>query len=226
VRAGLDWAFSADGDQQIGVALTVAVVPLWVQLSLFAECCDRVARALAVLEGNEPATSRARMQLSAALGWSLMYGVGRAREAGPAWRATLGLAESLDDIGYQRRALWGLCIDQFNNGEFRSALEFARRFAGLVADSSDAIELMMAERILATALHYLQCPPSYRPRARAPFRPCAATADRPVTVRSPRLGALFPGPHPVAAGVCRLGDPGGRGKYRGRACRRARPNVL
>jgi predicted ATPase/DNA-binding winged helix-turn-helix (wHTH) protein len=155
VRAGLDWAFSADGDPQIGVALTVAVVPLWVQLSLFGECRERVERALAVLGGDEPATARARMQLSAARAWSLMYGVGRAREAGPAWTATLDLAERLDDRGYRVRALWGLCIDQFKNGEFRTALEFARRFAGLVADSTDEIDLMMAERILATSLHYL-----------------------------------------------------------------------
>ena len=38
VRAGLDWAFSADGDPQIGAALTAASVPLWVHLSLFGEC--------------------------------------------------------------------------------------------------------------------------------------------------------------------------------------------
>jgi predicted ATPase/DNA-binding winged helix-turn-helix (wHTH) protein len=152
VRAGLDWAFSPEGDAQIGVALTVAVVPLWEQLSLLGECRERVARALAALEGDEAVTARPRMQLSAALGWSLMYGVGRAREAGPAWATTLDLAERLDDTGYRLRALWSLCIDQFNNGELRGALEFARRFAALAAQTSDAIDLMMADRLLATAL--------------------------------------------------------------------------
>jgi predicted ATPase len=155
VRASLDWAFSPDGDIEIGVALTIVVVPLWVQLSLFGECRERVERALASLDGGAAATARPRMQLSAALGWSLMYGVGRAREAGPAWAATLELAERLGDRGYRLRALWGLCIDQFNNGQFRAALEFARRFAALATSSTDAIDLMMADRILATALHYL-----------------------------------------------------------------------
>jgi len=96
-----------------------------------------------------------RMQLSAARGWSLMYGVGRAREAGPAWAATLQLAEQLGDGDYRLRALWGLCIDQFNNGEFRKALEFAHRFADAVAGSSNSVDLMMADRLLATTLHYL-----------------------------------------------------------------------
>jgi predicted ATPase/DNA-binding winged helix-turn-helix (wHTH) protein len=31
VRAALDWAFAPDGDSRIGVTLTIAVVPLWVQ---------------------------------------------------------------------------------------------------------------------------------------------------------------------------------------------------
>jgi predicted ATPase/DNA-binding winged helix-turn-helix (wHTH) protein len=154
VRAALDWAFSPAGDLQIGVALTIVVVPLWVQLSLLGECHERVARALAALEGDEAATARPRMQLSAALGWSLMYGVGRARESGPAWATTLDLAERLDDTGYRLRALWSLCIDQFNNGDLRTALEFAGRFAALAPQTGDAVDLMMADRLLATAQHY------------------------------------------------------------------------
>ncbi len=54
VRAGLDWAFSPDGDPQIGVALTIAVVPLWIQLSLLGECRERVERALASLDSDGP----------------------------------------------------------------------------------------------------------------------------------------------------------------------------
>jgi predicted ATPase/DNA-binding winged helix-turn-helix (wHTH) protein len=154
VRAALDWATSPDGDRQIGVALTVAVIPLWVQLSLFGECRERVEQALAGLDDDQPETARWRMQLSAALGWALTYGVGRAREAGPAWTTTLKLAEQLDDRSYRLRALWSLCIDQFNNGSLRTALEFARCFAELAAGSSDAVELMMADRLLATAYHY------------------------------------------------------------------------
>jgi len=155
VRASLDWAFSTEGESQIGVALTAAAVTLWVQLSLLGECRERADLALAKLDEATPDGPRLRMQLLAARGWSLMYGVGRAREAGPAWAATLQLAEQLDNRDYLLRALWGLCIDQFNNGEFRKALEFARRFADVVASSNDTIDLMMADRLLATTLHYL-----------------------------------------------------------------------
>jgi predicted ATPase len=183
VRAALDWAFSPAGDPQIGVALTVAVVPLWVHLSLMGECRERVERALAVLEGDEATIARPRMQLFAALGWSLMYGVGRARETSAAWTATLELAERLDDTGYRLRALWGLCIDQFNIGELRTALEFARRFARLVENSTDAIDLMMADRILATALHYFGDQKSARHHIERMLASHAALAQQPQIVR-------------------------------------------
>ena len=165
------------------MALTVAVVPLWVQLSLFGECRERVERALAGLDGADGATARPRMQLSAALAWSLMYGVGRAREAGPAWATTLELAERLDDTGYRLRALWGLCIDQFNNGELRAALEFARRFADLAANSSDAIDLMMADRLLATTLHYFGDQRKARHHIDRALAHLAALAQQPQIVR-------------------------------------------
>ena len=155
IRASLDWAFSPGGDAQTGVALTAAAVPLWVQLSLLAECRERTELALARLDGTAPDASRLRMQLSAARAWSLMYGVGRAREAGPAWALALQLAEQLGDADYLLRALWGLCIDQFNNGEFRKALDFANRFAEIAAGSSNSVDLMMADRLLATTLHYI-----------------------------------------------------------------------
>ncbi|WP_247499265.1 winged helix-turn-helix domain-containing protein [Bradyrhizobium sp. 149] len=155
VRTSLDWAFSSGGDPQLGAALTAAAVPLWVQLSLLTECRERTELALARLDPTAANGLRIRMQLSAARGWSLMYGVGRAREAGSAWAETLQLAEQLEDRDYLLRALWGLCIDQFNNGEFQRALEFAHRFATVVADAGNPVDRMMADRLLATTLHYL-----------------------------------------------------------------------
>lgn len=183
VRAALDWAFSPEGDRQIGVMLTIVVVPLWVQLSLLSECRERVARALDALDGDEAATARPRMQLSAALGWSLMYGVGRAREAGPAWATTLALAERLGDTGYRLRALWSLCIDQFNNGDLRTALEFARRFAALAAQTNDAIDRMMADRLLATAQHYFGDQREARHHIDRALTQLAALAQQPQIVR-------------------------------------------
>jgi predicted ATPase/DNA-binding winged helix-turn-helix (wHTH) protein len=155
VRTALGWAFAPEGDAQIGIELVVVSVPLWVQLSLLAECRDRVQLALDRLDREAADAERLRMKLSAALGWSLMYGLGRARQAGPAWATVLELAERLGDRDYLLRALWGLSINQFNDGQFRRALEFAYRFKEVAGGSDDPIELIMTDRLLATALHYL-----------------------------------------------------------------------
>ena len=171
VRAGLDWAFTADGDAQIGVALTVAVVPLWMQLSLLGECRERVERALASLGDDATTTARSRMQLSAALGWSLMYGVGRAQQTGAAWATTLELAEELDDTEYRRRALWGLCIDQFNNGNVGTAVGLCPALRQSVSKfhRRDRIDDGRPNPGHGVALprRSEKCPPSYRPSARA-----------------------------------------------------------
>jgi len=156
LRAALEWAFSAEGDAATGVALTIAAVPLWVELSLMAECRGWVERALASLGGGaSEAMSRARMQLSAALGWSRMFAAGPARETGAAWETTLVLAEQLGDAGYVSRALWGLWVDSLNNGAMPQALELAERFERTVAGSADAIDRLMADRMLATTLHFM-----------------------------------------------------------------------
>ncbi|MEY9641552.1 putative ATPase/DNA-binding winged helix-turn-helix (wHTH) protein [Bradyrhizobium japonicum] len=154
VRAALNWAFGPDGDAALGIALTAAAVTLWVRLSLFAECRERAKTALTAL-GDSGRDDRIRMQLLSALGWSLMYGEGRAREARPILETTLELADRLDDKDFRLRALWGLCIDQFNNGQFGKARALADRFANAAANSSDRTDLMLGDRLMAVALHYL-----------------------------------------------------------------------
>jgi tetratricopeptide (TPR) repeat protein len=126
---------------------------LWVRLSLFAECRERSRTALAAL--GDTGDDHIRMQLLSALGWSLMYGEGRAREARPILETTFELADRLDDKDFRLRALWGLCIDQFNNGQFGKARALAERFASAAANSPDRTDAMLSDRLMAVALHYL-----------------------------------------------------------------------
>ena len=155
VRAALDWAGSADGDPDVLVALTVSAVPLWVQLSLMGECQARVRPALAALESIKARdTDDARMRLYAALGWSLMYAAGRSGEIGSAWGTTLDLAARLNNEIYYVRGLWGVWMSKLNTGDLEAALDHAQRLLDRVAGSHDAADLMLADRLMATTLHY------------------------------------------------------------------------
>jgi predicted ATPase/DNA-binding winged helix-turn-helix (wHTH) protein len=150
LRAALDWAFSPVGDPEIGVALTVRVVPLWFKLSLMTECRGRVEQALSAAGAEvEP---RVIMRLSAALAATSLYTVGAAPEVAAAWNDVLAIADRLDDTEYRLWARWGLWNYQLNHGAFREALPFARHFSDFATNAAD---LAIGDRLVGISLHYL-----------------------------------------------------------------------
>ena len=155
LRLALDWAFSLAGDTEIGVALTVAALPLWTHLSLNAECRQRVERALSVGATGEGRTALRDMQLFAALGAMLIYTQGPGQNANDAWSNVVELAEKLGDKDYQIRALWGLWSDRFNNGAFRAALEIAEKVKDIAVRSGVPANSLISDRMVGISLFYL-----------------------------------------------------------------------
>jgi predicted ATPase/DNA-binding winged helix-turn-helix (wHTH) protein len=155
LRAALDWAFSATGEESDAIRLTVAAVPLWFQLSLIDECRARVEEALKRVAAAEHVSDARVMQLHAAHGWSLMYTTGPARETGEAWNTALQLAERLGSTDYRLRAMWGLWAGSINNGQFTEALELARRFRQVAETAPDRADTLVGERMIAQSLHFL-----------------------------------------------------------------------
>jgi predicted ATPase/DNA-binding winged helix-turn-helix (wHTH) protein len=155
VRAALDWAFSPCGDAEIGAALSASAVPLWFQLSLIDECRRRVQQALAAVRPAAGAGTRRDMQLFAALATALLYTKGPGQEVNAAWTNVLRIAESLDDIDYRLRALWGLWASRVNSGEPRPALELALAFVSHAASKADPADSLVGDRMTGLALHLL-----------------------------------------------------------------------
>jgi predicted ATPase/DNA-binding winged helix-turn-helix (wHTH) protein len=155
LRAALDWAFSPGGDPRVGIALTVASVPLWMHLSLMEECRARIEEALA----SHASVPEQAMQLQAALGLALMYTKGAVPETRAALSGALELAERLANKDYQARALWGLCVDRLNNAAFREALALAERFRQVAVGSPD---LPIGDRMMGLSLYFLGEPAAAR----------------------------------------------------------------
>src|ERR1700730_18089741 len=155
LRAALDWAFSPHGDTSIGVALTVASVPLWLQLSLMEECRRQVERALSCLGPGSNRDASREMQLYSALGASLMYPNGPVPAPAAAWTQALEIAQTLDDTEYQLRALWGLFPFRVRGGEYRAALALAQTFCSLAANSADPADRLIGDGMTGIALHHL-----------------------------------------------------------------------
>jgi len=155
VRTALDWTFSPDGDASIGVALTAAAIPLWLHLSLLYECSTRVDQALSNLTAGAVQDPVREMKLYAALGASSLYSRGAIHELGVAWTKALGIAESLHDVEYQLRSLWGLWAFHLATGEWRVSLGIAERFCALAAHRPDPNERAIADRMIGFSQHYL-----------------------------------------------------------------------
>jgi predicted ATPase/DNA-binding winged helix-turn-helix (wHTH) protein len=155
LRAALDWAFSANGDASLGMALTAAGVPLWMLVPLVDECRRRVARALAALDSDANCHPRLEMRLHAAMGEALRHATGATPEHEAAWTKALELAVSLDDVECQLRSLWGLWSSHLTGGRHRIALELAQRFCALARNGPDPQDRVFGEQMIGAALHHL-----------------------------------------------------------------------
>jgi tetratricopeptide (TPR) repeat protein len=91
----------------------------------------------------------------AAFGASLLYTRGPVPETGAAWTRALEIAERLADTEYRLRALWGLWTCQHYMGAYRTALGLAQRFSDLAATGADPADLLIADRMMGSSLHYL-----------------------------------------------------------------------
>ncbi len=108
VRRALDWAFSADGDPMLGVALTEAALPLWMHLSLMNECRSRVAQSLSILTSRAQRNPRLELQFQHALGAVLLNIEASGPEIETALNEALRIADDLNDTDYKLRILWCL----------------------------------------------------------------------------------------------------------------------
>ena len=162
LRVALDWAFSPEGDASIGVALTVAAMPLWMQLSLIEECLGRVRWALASVAAGADRDARREMKLHAALGASLIATSRDVPEIAASCTRALELAESLDDAEYRLRSLWGLWLFNIIRGQHPAALALAEKFLTVASTHPDPNHRPVGERMIGAARHHLGDQPGAR----------------------------------------------------------------
>ena len=70
-------------------------------------------------------------------------------------KARCEIAESLDDVEYQLRSLWGLWFTSWASGRHRVALALAQKFCALAANRSDPNDGLVGERLIGVSQHFL-----------------------------------------------------------------------
>jgi predicted ATPase len=152
IRAALDWAFSPGGDASIGVALTAAAVPLWMHLSLVAECRERCDRALLKLQADNMPDPRLRMRLQVGLGNSLLHTRGPSEQAQSVLTEALGSAEALGDLRAQLRVLLDLASVIGFRGEYAKAAAASERAGAIAQQIGDTTGVVLADRRMGMIL--------------------------------------------------------------------------
>lgn len=152
IRAALNWAFGAAGDLAIALPLAAASAPVFLTLSLLAECRTWCARAIAILDDDHRGTL-AEMELQAALGLCLMFTRGGGEAAETALRRSLEVAVALDDQWNQLRVLGRLHIFHERIGDFRTARSWADRAVKVADEIAEPEAIAIAASLSGISRH-------------------------------------------------------------------------
>ncbi|QWK80838.1 winged helix-turn-helix domain-containing protein [Ochrobactrum sp. BTU1] len=153
IRGALDWSFSANGDVQVGTSILACATPYWVQLSLHAECRNRISQ---VLERFADSLSpNEEMSLQAALGTALSWAVGPVSDAGDAWQRALYLAQIHAAFEIELQARYGLWLVCLRSGRFQESLYHSREMLRCSINAGDPESTAVAERIEGVSQHFL-----------------------------------------------------------------------
>jgi predicted ATPase/DNA-binding winged helix-turn-helix (wHTH) protein len=155
VRSALNWAFSPNGDASVGVALTIASIPLWLQRSLLFECRERVDRALASLAIQPTYDGRDELKLLSTLGLVSTHATRPLPENDDLWQRTLTLAERLGDEEGQWLTLYQWSAYRWYVGDYRAALSLGERCCTLADKSGNALFRLVGKLLIGSALGFL-----------------------------------------------------------------------
>jgi len=156
-RHAYDWAFSPDGDVQLGVELASTLSAALLDGGMIAECCERATRAVDMLDALPAASIDARdeMRVRAALASALPHVRGSVSKAEQLWRKVYALATERADDAYHARALWGLWTTMISSGNVHASAEFAVRLRQLAQQRENAWQETLADQIAAISQHCL-----------------------------------------------------------------------
>jgi hypothetical protein len=156
-RSAWDWAFSADVDPVLGVALAGSFVGMLLEASLAHECRQRAEHALATLDRLPAGSVDAvcEMRLCSAYATALVLTGGATSDAAELWNRVLRRAQANRHETFAARAEWGLWNVAMTSGDIHAALRFATRFETRAEREGTPWQKLCASATLATTLHCL-----------------------------------------------------------------------
>lgn len=152
VRAALEWCFGPGGSTQLGIRLATAAAPVFLSMSLLAECHRWAAQAILALDDSTHGGPD-EMRLQAASGVSLMFTRGGQDAARVALNRSLAIAEQRGNALDQLQVLGPLQMFHLRTGGFRTALGYAERCSVIAGTLEDSVSATLAHSLMGISLH-------------------------------------------------------------------------
>jgi predicted ATPase/DNA-binding winged helix-turn-helix (wHTH) protein len=155
VRAALAWAMSADGDVELGIAITVRSALLLFQLSRADECMRFASAAMEALLRLRTADPQLELELHMIHGFLLTHTRGDLVGTQRSFERALEIAMEREDPGQLALAYSANWAGAFIQGTPRAMLEFGQQFETLTAGDTDPATRVLHDRTKAHTLHLL-----------------------------------------------------------------------
>ena len=152
VRAALDWAFSVQGDDAIGIDLTADYAPIWMNLSLLAECRECCERALLSIDPTPPSHMRARMWVRIALASPMIFTMGPSERVRTLLVEAIAPADTLSDLDAEARALSIFVVLHDFRGDYDQSRIAVERLRQIAHRTGDLSMLIVADRSMGNRL--------------------------------------------------------------------------
>ena len=145
-----EWAFSAEGDAQLGVRLSIACAPLYFKLSMLPACQASTERALNALDPPSRGT-RLELELQVCRALSLHFSKVNAEAVHAAVDRGLKMAEELHEPSAQLLLLYALHSWHTRSGDFRRHMELATRIETAARPIQDPLVDAIARAFVASS---------------------------------------------------------------------------
>lgn len=146
LRAAVKWGFSPEGNPELAVDLTIASLPLSMQLALLEECLGRVDKALEWLARSSGATGEREMKLYAARGMCLLcHNVGP--QTCEAFDTVMQIGKRIGSDAYQLLGMWGRWMCYYLNGQYSEMFPLAQAFDVVAKRSAWICDKLAAHRL-------------------------------------------------------------------------------
>lgn len=154
LRRALAWAFEENRDPYMGIALTVAAIPLWAELAMVGESKARMSAAMEAAKSVSACEPLRRTKLAHAYAWSLTLATPIPSAVVDAWAECRRLAREASNSDYQIRAIWGMAVYEYFSGRPSAAACLAADLVALAQQSHDWSAYAEGTRMLAQFRSY------------------------------------------------------------------------